>query len=140
MHISYLYSAKFMKLYNNVLLFFNVYFLFFFFFNYFFSFSLVKVEEDTQTPRNSTFSAILENQYRLSEFVEMEINILKFYNWEVLIPTAVHFIDYYSLFILCSSDAIEGESVHNSERIKICVQKYMEYFQNMILLGKFIIH
>lgn len=70
----------------------------------------------------------------------MEVNILKFYNWEVLIPTAVHFIDYYSLFILCSSDAIEGESVYNSERIKVCVQKYMEYFQNMILLGKFTMH
>ena len=65
----------------------------------------------------------------------MEVNILKFYNWEVLIPTAVHFIDYYSSFILCPSDTIEGEPVHNSERYKICVQKYMEYFQNMILLG-----
>lgn len=96
------------------------------------------MEEDTHTPSNSTFNMILRNKYKLSEFVDMELNILRFYNWEVLIPTAVHFIDYYSLFILSPTDVAGGELVFRSEKFRLSIERYMDYFQNMVLLGKYL--
>ena len=40
----------------------------------------------------------LDKRFTLNDFEEMEIYLLKFYEWKISHPTAIHFIDFYLHF------------------------------------------
>ena len=40
----------------------------------------------------------LDKRFTLDDFEEMEIYLLRFYEWKISHPTAIHFIDFYLHF------------------------------------------
>ncbi|KAG8192049.1 hypothetical protein JTE90_025315 [Oedothorax gibbosus] len=94
----------------------------------------VKVEEQISlVPRNSDFNLILGNKYKLSEFVEMEVTVLSFFRWDVLIPTAAHFAEYYSLYSLRQTDSHDNKPLSSFKLVKVYVLKYINYFLEVSL-------
>ncbi|GFY54421.1 cyclin-J [Trichonephila inaurata madagascariensis] len=95
----------------------------------------VKLEErDHLIPKNSYFNILLENKYKLIEFVHVEISILSFFKWDILHPTAAHFAEYYALYALQQSDSLGDKPLPNYELIKIYIRKYIDYFLEVSIL------
>ncbi|GFR26953.1 cyclin-J [Trichonephila clavata] len=95
----------------------------------------VKLEErDSLIPKNSDFNILLENKYKLIEFVHVEIYVLNFFNWDILYPTAAHFAEYYALYALHQSDSLSDKPLPNYELIKIYIRKYIDYFLEVSII------
>ncbi|GIX96154.1 cyclin-J [Caerostris darwini] len=89
----------------------------------------VKLEEnDNLIPKNSDLNALLGNKYKLIEFVQMEVSVLNFFNWDVLFPTAAHFAEYYALFAIQPTDTLQDKSLSDYDLVKVYVNKYINYF------------
>lgn len=55
-----------------------------------------KIEEkEDKIPKITEISGSIQNIFHLNEYVSLECMILTFYNWNIMIPTTAHFIDYF---------------------------------------------
>ncbi|XP_054713070.1 cyclin-J-like isoform X2 [Uloborus diversus] len=90
----------------------------------------VKLEEnDALIPKNSDLNALVGNKYKLIEFVQMEVSILTFFNWDILFPTAAHFVDYYIMYAVSPFDASNDDgNWSNLKRMEVVMKKYVRYF------------
>ncbi|XP_064630907.1 cyclin-J-like isoform X2 [Lineus longissimus] len=73
---------------------------------------------------NSTFTGL--------EFVQMEITLLTFFKWQVGIPTAAHFTDYF-LMISLKAIMVHCESPNWVNQIQYFMAKYIDYFLEISL-------
>ncbi|CAL1272210.1 unnamed protein product [Larinioides sclopetarius] len=95
----------------------------------------VKLEEnDNLIPKNSDLNVLLGSKYKLIEFVQMEVSVLNFFNWDALFPTAAHFAEYYALYAVQRSDKHENRPLSNYDLVKVYVQKYIDYFLEVTIL------
>ncbi|UYV60818.1 CCNJL [Cordylochernes scorpioides] len=56
-------------------------------------------EKDGLIPKTSELNAHVNNCYNLSEFVRLELMLLHFFRWELMLPTAAHFVEIFSPFL-----------------------------------------
>ena len=69
------------------------------------------------------------------DYLQMELLLLQFFEWNVAVPTAAHFLSYF-----LTEAAGKGEKFHEdnrgSEYSNIYMQKYTHYFLEISLQGK----
>ncbi|XP_034235327.1 cyclin-J isoform X2 [Thrips palmi] len=61
-------------------------------------------EYDIRTPKISQLNSVANNRYSTSDFHDLEVMMLTFFDWNLNIPTAAHFAEYYSLFTVTRTD------------------------------------
>ena len=61
-------------------------------------------EKEQKVPKLSELNNIINNQYPLSDFTALEIMVLKFFDWKIIIPTAANFIEYYICDLITLND------------------------------------
>lgn len=72
-----------------------------------------KIEDSDTTKHRLTFIAIYSNELNVRDYAKMERLMLEFFDWNLLIPTAANFIEYYIEYIV---DRQDYELVHNYTR------------------------
>lgn len=93
-----------------------------------------KLEEtDDLIPKASTLNSYLDNPYKLHEFMQMELVLLEFFHWDLLMPTAAHFADYYSVYAISATDLFSGQKIKSLPAAKQLVEKYINYFLDISL-------
>jgi len=74
--------------------------------------------------------------YTNQQFLSMELRILQFFNWNISLPTAAHFYEYFLLDSVAASDYFEGQSLGIQATAAVStVSKYVIYFLEISLQG-----
>lgn len=64
-----------------------------------------KIEEnEPSVPSLSKLNELVQNQYPIADFSVLEVLLLKFFNWNLIIPTAATFVEFWLLYIVQASD------------------------------------
>lgn len=64
-----------------------------------------KIEEnEPNVPSLSKLNELVQNQYPIADFTVLEVLLLKFFNWHLIIPTLATFVEYWLLYIIKASD------------------------------------
>lgn len=61
-------------------------------------------ERDVRIPKISQLNSVVNNRYKTSDFHDLEVMMLSFLDWNLNLPTAAHFAEYYSLFAVSRRD------------------------------------
>lgn len=69
--------------------------------------------------------------------LHMELLLLETFQWNLCLPTAAHFIDYYLSIAVHESDLHDGWPMVCLEKTKLYMAKYADYFLEVSLQGAF---
>jgi len=70
------------------------------------------------------------------QYLSMELRILQFFNWNISLPTAAHFYEYFLVISVTASDCFEGRSLGDQATAAVStVSKYVVYFLEISLQG-----
>ncbi|KAL5262817.1 hypothetical protein ACHWQZ_G008270 [Mnemiopsis leidyi] len=95
-----------------------------------------KFEEcDVKIPRIQTLNYFVQNAFLTNEFRQMELLLLEFFCWNLVLPTSAHYIEYYKMAALSLDDNLNGEkvTVHMEAKIMKYIAKYCKYFLDISL-------
>ncbi|XP_067123704.1 cyclin-J isoform X2 [Centruroides vittatus] len=90
-------------------------------------------EKDDLIPKASELNKYLDIPYELSDFTRMELLLLEFFHWDLLMPTAAHFVDYYSVFSLSTTDLVSGQKIKSFYAAKQLLERHINYFLDISL-------
>lgn len=68
--------------------------------------------------------------------LHMELLLLETFQWNLYLPTAAHFIDYYLSIAVHEGDLHDGWPMTCLEKTKVYMAKYADYFLEVSLQGK----
>jgi hypothetical protein len=113
--------------------------LYYSFYLFFFVFSPpAKFEErDANVPKISELNSRVGNQYPVTDFISLEFMIMQFLRWSLVLPTAAHFAEYYTIFAASSSDMCSAPPQFITfQELRNAVQHYVRDFLDLSLQGK----
>ncbi|XP_060096645.1 cyclin-J-like protein [Heteronotia binoei] len=67
------------------------------------------------------------------DLLKMELLLLESFNWNLCLPTAAHFIDYYLLASVSEADLHSGWPVTSVTKVRAFMEKYAHYFLKVSL-------
>jgi len=88
-------------------------------------------EKDAKIPKCSELNAFLKNHFPLSDFISLEIVMLKYFKWNLLFPTACNFAE------IWLSHAIHPNDCHNQGPLisyrdaRAYFHQYVKYFLDL---------
>ncbi|XP_069095894.1 cyclin-J [Pleurodeles waltl] len=65
--------------------------------------------------------------------LQMELLLLETFQWNLCLPTAAHFIEYYLSIAVCDTDLHDGWPMICLEKTKLYIAKYADYFLEVSL-------
>lgn len=68
--------------------------------------------------------------------LHMELLLLETFQWNLCLPTAAHFIDYYLSIAVHETDLHDGWPMVCLEKTKLYMAKYADYFLEVSLQGE----
>ena len=68
--------------------------------------------------------------------LHMELLLLETFQWNLYLPTAAHFIEYYLSIAVHEGDLHDGWPMTCLEKTKLYMAKYADYFLEVSLQGK----
>jgi len=75
--------------------------------------------------------------YTSQHFLSMELRLLQFFQWNISLPTAAHFFEYFLVDSVAASDYFEGRSLGSQATAAVStVSKYVVYFLEISLQGQ----
>ena len=67
----------------------------------------------------------------------MELRLLQFFHWNISLPTAAHFFEYFLVDSVAASDYFEGRSLGSQASAAVStLSKYVIYFLEISLQGQ----
>lgn len=72
--------------------------------------------------------------------LHMELLLLETFQWNLYLPTAAHFIEYYLSIAVHEGDLHDGWPMTCLEKTKLYMAKYADYFLEVSLQGKLFHH
>jgi len=74
--------------------------------------------------------------YSTQQFLSMELRLLQFFRWNIGLPTAAHFFEYYLVDSVAPTDCFEGRSLDGqAASVVSTMSKYVVYFLEISLQG-----
>lgn len=70
------------------------------------------------------------------DLLRMEMLLLENFNWNLCIPTAAHYIDYYLYASIGENDLHNGWPITSLTKVKAFMEKYAYYFLDFSVQGK----
>lgn len=68
--------------------------------------------------------------------LHMELLLLETFHWNLYLPTAAHFIEYYMSIAVSETDVRDGWPMACLEKTILYMNKYADYFLEVSLQGK----
>lgn len=68
--------------------------------------------------------------------LHMELLLLETFHWNIYLPTAAHFIEYYLSIAVSETDLHDGWPMACLEKTMLYMSKYVDYFLEVSLQGK----
>lgn len=97
-------------------------------------------EKEEDIPKQNVLSHYCAGAYASSDFLQMELMLLKFFDWEVGLVTPAHFINFYIHFTCTEFEPKEEASSETDvfqaeQKKKICdsVKSYARYFMSVCI-------
>ncbi|XP_078668120.1 cyclin-J-like [Branchiostoma floridae x Branchiostoma belcheri] len=90
-------------------------------------------EEERRVPRIKKLNQYVREVYSEEEYLQMELTILKFFQWNISLPTPAHFLDYYMTEGVSQSDLHAGYPVCSVNKSRLYLEKYCHYFLEVSL-------
>lgn len=69
------------------------------------------------------------------DLIKMELLLLETFDWNLCMPTAAHFIDYYLHASVKEDDLYNGWPISSISKTKVFMEKYTHYFLEVSLQG-----
>jgi len=93
-----------------------------------------KVEEkESNVPKCSELNAFTKNQFPLSDFISLEIVILKYFNWNLCLPTACYFAEMWLPYAICETDSHNYGPIVSFREAKAYFHQYVKYFLDLAM-------
>jgi hypothetical protein len=94
-----------------------------------------KVEEgDANVPKISQLNSRVGNKHSVTDFISLEFMIMQFLHWSVVLPTAAHFAEYYTVFATSSSDVCSAPPQFTTfQGLRNAIQQYVRDFLDLSL-------
>ena len=74
--------------------------------------------------------------YTSQQFLSMELRLLQFFQWNISLPTAAHFYEYYLVDCVTADDYFEGRVLGSQATTAVAtMSKYVIYFLEISLQG-----
>lgn len=80
----------------------------------------------------SSMNLVLTKQ----DLLHMELLLLETFQWNLYLPTAAHFIEYYLSISVHEGDLHDGWPMASLDKTKLYMAKYADYFLEVSLQGK----
>ena len=75
--------------------------------------------------------------YTTQQFLSMELRLLQFFQWNISLPTAAHFLEYFLIDSVAASDHFDGQSLGIQSTAAVStMSKYVIYFLEISLQGQ----
>lgn len=105
------------------------------------------MEEDYKVPKISELNWCIHDTFELKDYLQMELLLLQSFSFNLVIPTAAHFVNYYETLAVTTSDVLKftddnclksDESKLNVlyTEAKINLKKHNDYFLEISLQCK----
>ena len=99
---------------------------------------LAKIEEhEDNIPRLSTLKRYMKDSVHKDDFIQMELVITDALDWKLILPTPVHFMEYYLIDCVTDKDLHSGERILSLPKATLYLKKYTIYFLEVSLQGMF---
>merc|ERR1712121_219164 len=91
-------------------------------------------EKEEDIPKQNVLSHYCAGAYAASDFLQMELMLLKFFDWEVGLVTPAHFINFYIHFTCTELGSKDGghdadiQQVEQQNKICDSIKSYARYF------------
>lgn len=95
--------------------------------------SVPKLEQLNSLGCMTNMNLVLTKQ----NLLHMELLLLETFQWNLCLPTAAHFIDYYLSIAVHETDLHDGWPMVCLEKTKLYMAKYADYFLEVSLQGEF---
>lgn len=93
-----------------------------------------KVEEkESNVPKCSELNAFTKNQFPLSDFISLEIVILKYFNWNLCLPTACYFAEMWLPYAISQTDSHNNGPIVSFREAKAYFHQYVKYFLDLAM-------
>ena len=103
--------------------------------------SSAKFEEmESNVPKISELNRLASSNppFSARQFLAMELRLLEFFCWNVGLPTAAHFFDYFLVSSVAESDFFDGRNLGADTQSAVAtMSKYVVYFLEISLQGRF---
>ncbi|XP_069671697.1 cyclin-J-like isoform X2 [Periplaneta americana] len=91
-------------------------------------------ERDANVPKISELNTRVGNQYPATDFISLEFMVMHFFHWNLVIPTAAHFAEYFTVFATSLSDMNSAPPQFNTyPDLRNAVQQYIRDFLDLSL-------
>ncbi|XP_033113444.1 cyclin-J-like [Anneissia japonica] len=90
-------------------------------------------EKEDKVIHLCNFNSCAYEPDKKGDYLKMELLLLDFFSWQVSIPTAVHFMDYYIIDAVCERDLHAGQPLSSLSDAVTYMQKYTKYFLDISL-------
>ncbi|MBN3286269.1 CCNJ protein, partial [Polyodon spathula] len=95
-------------------------------------------EKEDRVPKleqlnNLSFMCTLNLVLNKKDLIKMEVLLLETFNWNLCMPTAAHFIDYYLYASVQENDLHNGWPLTSITKTKAFIEKYTHYFLEVSL-------
>ena len=93
-------------------------------------------ESERNIPKLSELNrlGVPSSPYSARQYLTMELRLLQFFQWNVALPTAAHFLEYFLVAALTASDCFDGRSLgHQATEARSTLSKYVVYFLEISL-------
>ena len=102
--------------------------------------STAKFEErDANIPKISELNARVGNAYPVRDFTLLEFMVMNFLCWSLVLPTAAHFAEYFTVFATTTSDMSSAPRQYTTfQDLRTAVQQNVRDFLDISLQGEHI--
>lgn len=90
-------------------------------------------EKDSNVPKCSEMNAFTKNRFPLSDFISLEIVILKYFNWNLCLPTACYFAELWLPYAIQTSDSHNNGPLVSFREAKAYYHQYVKYFLDLAM-------
>jgi len=85
-------------------------------------------EKEEDIPKQNVLSHYCQGTYAPSDFLQMELMLLNFFDWEVGLITPGHFINFYLHFTCPEMELKDSEDVQSTLKLMESIKSYARYF------------
>jgi len=90
-------------------------------------------EKDSNVPKCSEMNAFTKNRFPLSDFISLEIVILKYFNWNLCLPTACYFAEMWLPYAIHPTDSHNNGPLVSFRDAKAYFHQYVKYFLDLAM-------
>lgn len=92
-------------------------------------------EKEDKIPKITEINGSIRSTFNLKEYISLECMILTFYNWNIILPTTAHFIEYFIAEAVSIDDFMESKFDSHIDGLKCRIEGLVFDYLDITLSG-----